>query len=64
MHVNSAGVVTDVEIESAEGVGEKMKARGIAAGFLSLFPPDPSRGPQGITYRRVLNFQPDVVVKP
>jgi hypothetical protein len=59
MHVNAAGKVTSVDIEVAEGVGEQMKERAIEAGFLSLFPPDPSRGPEGITYRRELTFRPD-----
>jgi hypothetical protein len=59
MHVDATGKVTSVDIEVAEGVGEQMKERAIQAGLISLFPPDPSRGSEGITYRRELNFRPD-----
>ena len=58
MHVNQAGKVTGVEIEAAEGVGKLMQDRAIAAGKLSLFPPDPTR-PEDFTYRRELTFSPD-----
>ncbi|HBK45571.1 MAG TPA: hypothetical protein DDZ67_03890 [Xanthomonadaceae bacterium] len=59
MHVDADGKVTQVEIEQAEGVGERMRERALAAGYLSLFPPDPSRGKEGITFRRELAFRPD-----
>ena len=59
MHVDADGKVTGVDIEVAEGVGVQMKERALAAGFMSLFPPDPSRGPEGITYRRELKFSPE-----
>lgn len=59
MHVDAAGKVVDVDIETSEGIGEQMKPRALAAGYLSLFPPDPSRGTQGIQVRRTLNFAPD-----
>ncbi len=58
IHVDPDGKVTNVEIEVAEGVGERMKDRAIAAGYLSLFPPDPARS-AGFTYRRELEFRPD-----
>lgn len=59
MHVNAQGAVTQVEVEIAEGVGTLMQDRAIAAGYLSLFPPDPSRSGTVSTYRRELTFQPD-----
>lgn len=59
IHVDAAGAVTRVEVEVAEGVGERMRDRALAAGWLSRFPPDPSRGPEGFTYRRELKFSPD-----
>lgn len=58
MHVNQAGKVTEVEVEAAEGAGTLMKDRAIAAGRLSLFPPDPTR-PANFTYRRELSFAPE-----
>jgi len=58
IHVDPAGKVTDVEVEVAEGVGERMRERAIAAGYLSLFAPDPGRA-AGFTYRRELEFRPD-----
>lgn len=59
MRVNERGTVTDVAVEIAEGVGESMRHRAIAAGYLSLFPPDPSRATAPLEYRRELNFRPD-----
>lgn len=59
MHINESGAVTKVEVEVAEGVGILMKERAIAAGYMSLFPPDPSRAKQSSTYRRELTFKPD-----
>jgi len=55
------GRVFRVDIEVAEGVGEQMKQRAIEAGYLSLFPPDASRGEQGLTFRREFRFSPDQV---
>lgn len=59
MTVNRAGNVTHVQIEAAEGIGERLRARALAAGYLSLYPPDPSRAEAGAVYRRALNFRPD-----
>lgn len=59
MVVDESGAVTDVEVEVAEGVGQLMKNRAIAAGYMSLFPPDPSRVDESLKYRRELNFRPD-----
>lgn len=59
MRVNERGAVTDVAVEIAEGVGESMRHRAISAGYLSLFPPDPSRATEPLEYRRELNFRPD-----
>lgn len=42
MSVDPHGVVRHVEVEAAEGAGELMKDRAIAAGFLTVFPPNPS----------------------
>lgn len=58
MHVDRDGKVTGVEIEAAEGVGTRMKDRALAAGHLSMFPPDPAR-PADFTYRRELLFSPE-----
>ncbi len=59
MHVNESGTVIKVELEAAEGVGILMKEGAIAAGYMSLFPPDPSRTKEASTYRRELTFKPD-----
>lgn len=59
MHINESGAVTKVEVEAAEGVGILMKERAIAAGYISLFPPDPSRAKEASTYRRELKFETD-----
>ncbi len=59
MHIDATGTVTKVDIEAAEGVGVLMKERAIAAGYMSLFPPDPSRSGEAATYRRELVFKPD-----
>jgi len=58
MAIDKRGTVTKVHIESAEGVGALMQDRAIAAGYMSLFPPDPSRS-EGATYRRELSFDRD-----
>ena len=42
MSVDTAGVVRKVEVEAAEGAGEVMKDRAVAAGYLTMFPPNPS----------------------
>ena len=42
MSVDTAGVVRNVEVEAAEGAGEAMKDRAIAAGYLTVFPPNRS----------------------
>ncbi|WP_156117316.1 hypothetical protein [Xanthomonas sacchari] len=59
IHANAAGRVTKVEVKVAEGVGEKIKDRAIAAGFMSLFPPDPSLGSGEFVYERELKFARD-----
>lgn len=59
MDVDPQGTVTHVDVEVAEGVGEKLRDRAIAAGYLSLFPPDPSRASKPLRWRRELNFAPD-----
>ncbi len=47
MDVDPLGRVTQVEVEVAEGVGERLRERAIAAGYLTLFPPDPGRALPG-----------------
>jgi hypothetical protein len=42
MSVDTAGVVRNVEVEAAEGAGKAMKDRAIAAGYLTIFPPNQS----------------------
>lgn len=59
MDVNEGGTVTHVEVEIEEGVGKLMRDRAIAAGYLSQFPPDPSRATEPLKYRRELEFRPD-----
>lgn len=59
MTVNEKGEVTGVQVEAAEGVGARIKDRAIAAGYMSLFPPDPSRAGNLLKYRRELKFEPD-----
>lgn len=56
MAVDPQGRVTEVEIESAEGVGERLRERAIAAGYLSLFPPDPERAIMPLRAQRSLSF--------
>ncbi|GEM_PF-225020 len=59
MDVDMDGRVTDVQVEIAEGIGERMRDRALAAGRLSLFPPDPSRAAEPLRYRRELRFERD-----
>ncbi len=56
MHVTRSGSVSRVEIETAEGVGAKMRDRALAAGFLTLFPPDPARA-ENAKFRRQVSFR-------
>jgi hypothetical protein len=56
MKVDPQGRVTAVEIESAEGVGERLRDRVVAAGYLSLFPPDPERVSTPLRAQRSLSF--------
>jgi len=58
MSIGKDGSVTNVKIDEAEGVGVTMKERAIAAGYMSLFPPDPTRD-ENARYRRELHFSPD-----
>jgi len=59
MDVDPQGRVTRVEVEVAEGVGERLRERAIAAGYLTLFPPDPRRAARPLRWRRELSFAPD-----
>lgn len=56
MHVTRSGAVSQVDIESAEGIGVALQDRALAAGFLSLFPPDPARE-ENATFRRQMSFR-------
>ncbi|MCD7099563.1 hypothetical protein [Stenotrophomonas sp. MMGLT7] len=56
MDVDPQGKVTHVEVEVAEGVGERLRDRAIAAGYLTLFPPDPGRAAAPLRWRRTLSF--------
>ncbi|AUZ56244.1 hypothetical protein B1L07_15455 [Stenotrophomonas acidaminiphila] len=58
MDVDPQGKVTHVDVEVAEGVGERLRDRAIAAGYLSLFPPDPGRAATPLRWRRSLDFAP------
>lgn len=60
MQVGAAGAVIDVEVESAEGAGDRMRERAVAAGRLTRFPPDPSRAVRPFKVRQeyVLGGQP------
>lgn len=59
MDVDPQGRVTHVEVEVAEGVGERIRDRAIAAGYMSLFPPDPARATTPLRWRRTLSFAPE-----
>lgn len=59
MEVDPQGRVTHVEVEVAEGVGERIRDRAIAAGYMSLFPPDPARATAPLRWRRTLSFAPE-----
>jgi hypothetical protein len=52
MHVDAAGSVSAVDVESAEGAGRRMTERAIAAGLLTRFPPDPGRSAQPVKIRQ------------
>ncbi|WP_312707732.1 hypothetical protein [Stenotrophomonas sp.] len=54
--VDAEGRVTHVEVEMAEGVGERLRARALAAGWLNRFGPDPARATQPLRWRRTLEF--------
>lgn len=58
MHINRDGTVSEVDIESASGIGIQMQPKAVAAGLMSLFPPDQSRDPHA-TFRRHLSLRPD-----
>lgn len=58
MDVDPQGKVTHVEVEVADGVGERLRDRAIAAGYLSLFPPDPGRASTPLRWQRTLEFAP------
>ncbi|MEG2804957.1 hypothetical protein [Stenotrophomonas sp.] len=59
MDVDAQGRVTHVQVVSAEGVGERLRERAIAAGYISLFPPDPARLTTPLQVRRSLSFAPE-----
>lgn len=59
MTVDSRGKVTHVDVEIAEGVGERIKDRAIVAGYLTVFSPDPNRSTTPLIWRRELSFAPD-----
>ncbi|WP_269789671.1 hypothetical protein [Stenotrophomonas sp. Iso1] len=59
MDVDPQGKVTHVDVEVAEGVGERLRERAIAAGYMSLFPPDPARATTPLRWRRTLSFAPE-----
>lgn len=59
MTVDAQGWVTDVVVEEAVGVGERLRERAIAAGYLSLFPPGLARESEPLVWRRQLDFAPD-----
>ncbi|ARQ92184.1 hypothetical protein A7326_20695 [Stenotrophomonas maltophilia] len=56
MDVDAEGKVTRVEVEVAEGVGERLRTRAMAAGWLSQFGPDPARATKPLRWRRTLEF--------
>ncbi|HFK2945456.1 MULTISPECIES: hypothetical protein [Stenotrophomonas] len=56
LDVDAEGKVTRVEVEVAEGVGERLRARAMAAGWLSQFGPDPARATKPLRWRRTLEF--------
>ncbi|WP_277381207.1 energy transducer TonB [Stenotrophomonas maltophilia] len=56
MDVDAEGNVTHVEVEHAEGVGERLRERALAAGWLSRFGPDPARQGKPLRWRRTLQF--------
>ncbi|MBK0054445.1 hypothetical protein IAE41_09250 [Stenotrophomonas sp. S39] len=59
MDVDAAGKVTHVEVETAEGVGERLRERALAAGWLTRFGPDPARATTPLRWRRTLEFAPE-----
>lgn len=56
MHVDPAGSVSRVEIETAEGAGSRMRARAMAAGLLTRFPPDEARSVRPLKVRQEYNL--------
>lgn len=52
MEVDDTGKVVGVEIETARGVGERMRDRALAAGWMTRFPPDPARAGKTIKVRQ------------
>lgn len=58
MHIKRDGTVSAVDIERAEGVGVTLQPKAVAAGLISLFPPDPAWDATA-TFRRHLSFRPD-----
>ena len=56
MDVDAAGKVTHVEVETAEGIGERLRERALAAGWLTRFGPDPARAQTPLRWRRTLEF--------
>jgi hypothetical protein len=56
MDVDPQGRVTHVAIVATEGVGTHLRDRAIAAGYISLFPPDAARTQTPLRARRALSF--------
>lgn len=52
MHVDATGTVSHVDVEASEGAGSLMKDRAIAAGYLTMFPPDASRTKEPMKIRQ------------
>lgn len=59
MTVNAQGQVTHVDVIAAEGVGVRLRDRAIAAGYMSIFFPDPKRAAEPQVWQRELSFAPD-----
>jgi len=58
MHIKPDGTVSKVDVDTATGIGEVMRPSAVAAGMISLFPPDPKRAADA-TFRRHLSLRPD-----
>jgi hypothetical protein len=52
MHVDETGKVDHAQVESTEGAGNRMRDRAVAAGLLTMFPPDPTRTSEPLKVRQ------------